>query len=63
MYSVDIIKLYVDTGIESWSLEILLEGGSKYHYKSEIDIELKFEIIDEREDLHVYVNGEYKLCI
>jgi hypothetical protein len=57
--STDMIKLYVDTGIESWSLEFLLEGGSSYYYKSEIVIELKFEMIDGREELNVYVNGEY----
>lgn len=60
--TMDIIKLYVDTGTESWPLEFLLEGGSSHYYKSEIDIELKFEMIDGREELNVYLNGKYT-CI
>ncbi len=59
IYNVDCIKLYLDTGSETYTLNFKLDSGSSYYYKSEINIELKFEMVDGREKLHVYVDGKF----
>lgn len=57
IYDVDEIEIYLDTGTETHTLNFKLDGGSSYYYKSEINIELKFELIDNNEKLNVYVDG------
>ncbi len=59
LYCDDLVKLYVDTGNESYTLNFSLEGGNNCNYKSDIIIELKFSMIDNKEELNIYIDGEY----